>query len=116
MSKLSRPVMLALEYIESNLRSPIRLSGISEYVKMSDSYLSGIFMSETGESPTRCALRRKLEESKRLLTDTDKSISQISSMFSFCSPSHYSDTFKKEYGETPRQCRRRHLREKERHS
>lgn len=49
--------------------------------------------------------RCKLEESKSLLTFTEKSLAEISSHLCYSSQSHFQNAFKKQYGLTPMQYR-----------
>ena len=50
-------------------------------------------------------LREKIEEAKRLLRYSDKSLSLIANYLGFSSQSHFTKTFKKYAQKTPKQYR-----------
>ena len=61
-----------------------------------------------GESLTDFVLKAKTEEAKRLLRDTGKSLTAISSYLGFSSQSHFSNVFKKYAKVTPGEYREKY--------
>lgn len=96
----------ALRYIQQNTNHHITVQDVAEYVGFSRAYFSTAFKKELGFSVGDFIVRCKLEEGKRLLRYTDKSISLISSYLCFSSQSHFQTAFKKQFGTTPLQYRK----------
>ena len=64
------------------------------------------FTQEYGVSPINYLISRRIRESRYLLSKTDHSLSQISHMLGFSSPSYFSQCFRKAEGMTPNEYRR----------
>lgn len=71
-----------------------------------ESYLSKLFSSQIGTSLSNYILVHKIEEAKRLLSNTDMSLSSISYQLSFSSQAHFQRAFKKIAGTTPGEYRK----------
>jgi len=106
--RASRPVLLAQEYIDRHLYAPIRLSHIAEASHLTGAYLSVLFKKETGISITEYIRRQRIEQAKKLLTDSNRSILNISNHLCFSSQSYFIKTFRECVGTTPRQYRLEH--------
>lgn len=65
------------------------------------------FSREYGVSPINYLISRRIQESRYLLSDTDHSLSQISHMLGFSSPSYFSQSFRKLEGMSPMEYRKR---------
>jgi two-component system response regulator YesN len=102
----SHIVNLSVYFIREHIFQDLTLGLIAEHVGVHPSYLSDRFKRETGMPLTEFINRRKIEESKPILTHSNQSISGISFMFKFCSQSYYTQLFKKYTGKTPKQFRR----------
>jgi AraC-like DNA-binding protein len=63
----------------------------------------------TGYSPCHFAEQRVLEEAKRMLSETDKAINEISYQLTFNEPTNFTKFFKSFEGVTPRQFRKQLL-------
>ena len=72
---------------------------------MSRTHLAAKFKSECGMTLTDFILREKVEEAKRLLRYSDKTLSMIGEYLGFSSQSHFTKTFKKYARQTPGQYR-----------
>ncbi len=68
---------------------------------MSRSHLSHSFKAETGMALSDFIMQKKIEEAKKLLHYSTKSLSAISTYLGFSSQSHFSRVFKKYVGENP---------------
>lgn len=97
----SRPIVNAIDYIYDHLNERIKAKDISDYTKLSLSYISKLFKSETGETISEFILNRKLETAQNMLINSDYSISQIAMMLTFPSQSYFTEVFKKKYSITP---------------
>ena len=98
--------MLAVEnYVQHHIGEVIQAEAIARALYISRPHLSKRFKEETGESLTDFVLREKIEEAKRLLRYSDKSLTAIGSYLGFSSPSHFSRVFKQCCGCSPREYR-----------
>ena len=104
-------VLDALDYIDQHLHETIRLADLAEHVGVSASYLSALFVRETGRSLARCVREKKLDASKMLLAYFDFSVTDIAQFFAFASASHYANAFRAYTGMTPSQYRRENKRQ-----
>ena len=82
------------------------LDMLSELVHVNKYYMVHSFTKEYGISPINYLISRRIEESKYLLSDTDHSLSQISHMLGFSSPSYFSQSFRRLEGMSPMEFRR----------
>jgi len=94
-----------LRYLRENIHKKIALNDVCERFNYSRSYICKTFKSQTGESLITCFNRLKIEEATRLLTESDKSISDISDDLGFREVKYFDSVFKKHYGITPVQYR-----------
>ena len=105
-ANVSGNLMSAIRFVRQNVYSKITVDDIAAQLGYSRSHTSRIFHENFGFSPGEFIIRTKLEESKMLLVNSDKSISEISSMLLFSSQSHFQSSFKKQYGITPLKYRK----------
>ena len=88
-------------YILHHLSDAITTEAIAKELFMSRSHLSHIFKAETGIALSEFIMRKKIDEAKKLLRYSDKSLSAISMYLGFSSQSHFSRVFKKYARENP---------------
>jgi AraC-like DNA-binding protein len=98
-------VTRAMEYISQHYRERIGLSGVADVVRLSPSYLSARFSRETGMTLTQFIHRTRVERAKRLLRDTDKSVSEIAFDVGFQNVTHFNYVFRKVEGGSPSRYR-----------
>ena len=96
-----------LDYIEANIVRDIGLEEVSEIVDMTPHYFCRAFRKAVGVPPYRYLLGRRIERSKELLTETEKSIVEIALDVGFLSHAHFGSTFLKVAGCTPTGYRNR---------
>ena len=101
----SKPVVKAIDYIYEHLNTRITLEDLSEFCKLSNSYLSRLFKKETGLTVSDYILAKKLETAKSMLAFSDYSIAEIAAALAFPSQSYMTNALKKECGLTPLQYR-----------
>lgn len=87
-----------LAYIELNLDRPLSLQEVAEHFAYSKYYFQRLFKAVMGISLNQYVLRRRLNKSIALLTETNWSVTTIALDLAFSSPSSFSRAFKKEYG------------------
>lgn len=98
----------AIEYIRQNYSKKITLEDVAGHVYLSPSYFSKIFKNEVDVSFSNYLNRLRVENSKRLLLNSDLSLSEVSEMLGFEDQSYFSKVFKKSTGVTPSKYRQRH--------
>lgn len=101
----------ATAFIESHLCEPDLLpSRIANALQMTTRNLHYAF-SHQRETVSQYIVRRRLEESARILIEPEprRTVAGIANDFGFCSVSQYGRTFRRFFGLTPGAYRRRHL-------
>ena len=92
-------------YLLQNLSKRISLQEIADYFYVSKTYLCKIFKKETGITLNNFLLKKKIEISKLLLQDEDKTILFISDYLGFSSQPHFTKTFLEFEKITPKEYR-----------
>ncbi len=96
------------DYIDKNYTSPITLDSLSEQVYISKYYLSHIFKSQTGTSPIKYLINKRISEAAQLLLHSDLSIRDIALQVGYDDPVYFSQMFKKVMDESPAAYRTNH--------
>lgn len=96
----------AINYINQNLYSRLRLSDIAKYTGYSPAYLSDLFYEKTGWHIQEYILDQKTDEVKKLLVYSDRSCTEIAGALGYSSLAHMSSSFKARTGMTPRDFRK----------
>lgn len=104
--KPSKECAAVRHYIDNHFKENINLDMLSELVHVNKYYMVHSFTKEYGISPINYLISRRIEESKYLLSNTDHSLSQISHMLGFSSPSYFSQSFRRLEGMSPMEFRR----------
>ena len=104
-SRNSELIKKAMLYISEHFSNPLTLEEVAAYVHLHPSYFSTLFKSSTGSSFKEYLNMVRIEESKRLLSNTDYSIIDIAVAVGFEDQSYFSKVFKKYTGLTPKQFR-----------
>ena len=101
----SKIVVEVTNYLFKHLSEPVTVEKIARELCRGRSRLSTDFKKETGENLSDYILKRKVEESKRILRYTDRPAVDIALYLGFSSQSHFSRVFKKYAGLTPKEYR-----------
>lgn len=96
----------AVDHINRNLGSPLRIEDVARVVKLSPSYFSRAFRITTGESYTDYVMRARIALAQRLLLSTDTSISEIALMCGLSDQAHLTRLFRRVVGLPPSRWRR----------
>ncbi len=88
-------------YMLKNLSENIKLDEISEATGFSLSTIKRIFSSQAGCGALHHFLKLKVKEAKRLIKETDMSMTEISESLGFSSVHYFSRTFKNITGKSP---------------
>ncbi len=107
---LSKPIVLCIDYIYSHIHYRITIKELAEYLKISESYLSRLFLKEMGLPVSQYILDLKIEKAKNLLQYSEYNIVDIANYLSFSSQSHFIQVFQKKTGLTPHKYRTQNFR------
>lgn len=95
----------AIQYISVNFANPLTLENVAEHVHLNPAYFSTVFKQSTGTAFKEYLNMVRIEESKRLLSNTDYSLIDIAIAVGYDNQSYFSKVFKKHTGLTPKQFR-----------
>ncbi|MGW7532985.1 helix-turn-helix domain-containing protein [Amycolatopsis sp. NPDC054798] len=87
--------------MRERLAEPLTLADLAGEVHLSVYHLVRVFKEATGATPYRYLTRLRIDEAKRLLRDTDLTVSQISGRCGFASPAALSTAFLRHTGTRP---------------
>ena len=91
----------SLNYIKTNLHLPISVNELCNAIGITQPYLYRVFKQKAGCSPKQFILNSKLKEAKRLLLQTELSISQIANSVGFQNILDFSKFFSKQANLSP---------------
>ena len=98
-------VMKVANYVVAHITEPLTTEQISDALYLSRPYLSSRFHKEAGRTLYSFIMDEKIEEAKRLILYSGRSISSISQYLGFSSLGHFSSLFKKNTGYSPTEFR-----------
>ncbi|OGF50717.1 MAG: hypothetical protein A2231_05620 [Candidatus Firestonebacteria bacterium RIFOXYA2_FULL_40_8] len=99
-------ILSVKKYIEQHFREPVNLTEAANHVSLSPAYLSHIFYKITGMHFVDYLQKLRLEEAKKLLKQTDWSITKISSEAGYNNITHFNRIFKKTEKVCPKDFRK----------
>lgn len=100
----------AQRLLGSRLEHPWRLDELARLSGVSFQHLITIFRQEYGQTPMRALHRMRLEEARRRLRQTEKSVTEIAMELGFSSSQHLANACRKAFGATPTQMRQQQCR------
>ena len=95
----------AIAYMKQHYNRPLTLKETADHVELNPSYFSTLFKQSCGSSFKEYLNSIRIEESKKLLAATDRSILDIALSIGFEDQSYFTKVFKKYTGLTPKQYR-----------
>jgi two-component system response regulator YesN len=96
-----------IAYIHRNLRENITLKSMAKLVNIDENYLSALFPKKTGETLINYVQKSRVEKAKKLLLETDLSLTDIYEQVGFVNENYFFRIFKRWTGETPGKFRKR---------
>ena len=108
----SELVSVIKEHLQSNLAKKISINDVCKKFSYSRSFICKIFKEQTGESLITYFNRLKLEEAKRMLLESEATLSEISEILGFSETKYFGTVFKKIYGMSPAAYREHHSQKK----
>jgi two-component system, response regulator YesN len=106
-SSYSLHISRVIQYIKNHYTEKITLKHLAEYIKINPVYLSSLIKKETNMSLSNHINLIRIEESKKLLINTNKSILEIACDVGYNYQNHFNTVFMKYVGQTPLQYRQR---------
>jgi AraC-like DNA-binding protein len=94
-------IRAAHEHILANMQSPPSLLSLARYVGLNDFKLKKGFRQVFGNSVFGCLHEHRMNQARRMLQDSNKSIKEISYAVGYKNAHSFSDAFKKYYGVRP---------------
>lgn len=94
-----------LEHMDAFLAEPFCLQRLAEICVMSRFHFSRAFHNTLGQSPSRWFIRRRVEQAKQMLRETDRQIIDIALAVGYGSPGHFAQVFRRETGISPGEYR-----------
>ncbi len=96
-----------LSYVDAHFREEISRNELSEMFFFDPDYITRIFKREKGMSYKNYIIEKRLTLAKKLLSETDYAVRDISLMVGYDNYSYFTRLFKKSYGITPADYRQR---------
>lgn len=104
--KKGKPILLAVQYVNTHFSEQISLEEVAEASNVSPTYLSKLFKSEMQVGFNEFLTQVRLEESERLLSETNLPVREIATRVGYLDEKYYSKLFKKSTGIKPTEYRR----------
>jgi AraC-like DNA-binding protein len=104
--EIFRRVCRAREFLYASQDRAVRLEEASRAACLSPFHLHRAFRQAFGETPHDFLTRVRLERARRLLVDTQCSVTDICLSCGFESPGSFSSLFRRKFGQSPREFKR----------
>ena len=92
---------LVIDFMKENLHRKISVEQICKALNYNKSCVFDKFKKATDTTVMAYFMRLKVEKAKKLLRETDLSVTQIADALAFDTPNYFSKTFKRFTGYTP---------------
>lgn len=99
-------IIKAIRAIEKNLETSLSNERLAQESSMSVNGFARLFKETTGFTPHQFILKKKLNKAAGLLSESAKSIEEVSDICGFCDRAYFSRLFKREYNVGPAHYRR----------
>lgn len=103
--KTNQRMQKAIDYIRENYATDLNMAVVSNHISMNYSLFSFTFKQYTGTNFVNYLKNIRVGEAKRLLTETDMKVNEISKAVGYDHEKHFMKTFKSITGLTPSQYR-----------
>jgi AraC-like DNA-binding protein len=94
------------EHIEAHLSESVDLAGLAAVAGLSVFHFAREFKQSAGVAPHYYLIGRRVERARKMLTRTDRPLSEIALVAGFADQSHLARHFRRIIGMTPGECRR----------
>jgi AraC family transcriptional regulator len=94
------------DWMAQNVAEEFNLDRLAAQAGLSKFYFNRLFKSAMGVSPSRYLITLRIDEAKRLLRETKRSVVDVGLDVGYAGPSHFAQLFRKETGLSPSDYRR----------
>jgi signal transduction histidine kinase/DNA-binding LacI/PurR family transcriptional regulator/DNA-binding response OmpR family regulator len=101
-----RLIRSAMAYLHEHFTEPITRSDLARHVGITEDYLTFCFRQELGTTPIEYLQRYRVNQAKRLLKDSQDTITKIAMDVGFSDSGYFSRIFRRETGMSPEVFRR----------
>ena len=101
-----RRLAAVIDDIEARFAEPVSLDELAAVGRLSRFHFARAFAQATGLAPHAFLMRRRLQEAKRLLRETDLGLAAIARACGYAHASHFSNSFRRAEGCSPGTYRR----------
>lgn len=105
-NKNKKKIRQAIEYIQQNYDKDLNMAVVSNHISMNYSLFSYLFKEYTGSNFVNYLKGIRMEEAKKLLTETDLRIIEVSQQVGYDNEKHFMKTFKAACGVSPSEYRK----------
>lgn len=105
-SEAQRLVRQAMAYIHEHYADPLTREDIARRVGLSADYLTACFRQELGKTPIAYLNCYRVYQAKRLLKESDQTVTEIAFNVGFSDSGYFARVFKREVGVSPQAYRR----------
>ncbi len=106
----SQPIAKCIDYICESLHTRITVETLARHTGLNPSYLSRLFKKETGQTISGYIRDKKIETACNMLTYSEFTPAEISSILCFPSQSYFTEVFRQKTGLTPKKYQTLHFR------
>ena len=99
--ELLRRVLVAREYLETNINNPVSLDELSKHSFLSKFYLLSNFKKAFNLTPHQYHFTLRLNKARMDIQNRDISISEVADNYGFADLASFSKAFKKRFGTSP---------------
>lgn len=104
---ISSPKLVqAVQAMENNIENPFHVEYLAERVGVTRRQLERLFRTHLNDTPSNFYMKLRLAHARRLLQQTDMSITQISVACGFTAAAHFSRAYSSRFGRSPKRDRR----------
>jgi len=97
----ARQLKAVMEYMRENISNEIFIEDLASQAGVSLFHFARLFKSTTGQTPHQTLLSRRVEHSKRLIRNSNRTLVEIALSCGFADQAHFSRTFKQSTGVSP---------------
>jgi len=94
------------DWMTENVAEEFNLDRLAARAGLSKFYFNRLFKTATGMSPSRYHINLRMDEARRLLRETKKSVVEVALDVGYANPSHFAQLFRRETGLSPSNYRR----------
>lgn len=99
-------ISAVFQFIEANYHHPLQLKEVAASLGYSPAYLTDLVRRKTGRTVKQWIVERRMDCARKLLLDTEESISQIAEQTGYLDTGYFIRQFKQLHGTSPHQWRK----------